>query len=173
MCQVEAGYECDGGEPTTCAPEGYGNGIVGPSEECDDGNVATDDGCDDACMVEFGWDCDDAHPSACTSLPSIGTFAAGDTIDDTTGGPITAGESDLWLIEFTTDVLLDGGLTYGTGDADVIISGEDGSSFIHAEVGPESWTDDALLAGRYIIEVNAYYLDGDVDTYTLTLGVDP
>jgi len=34
------------------APGDCGNGIVGPGEECDDGNLTDGDGCDHACQVE-------------------------------------------------------------------------------------------------------------------------
>ena len=40
-------------EGTTC-----GNAVVEGSEECDDGNNNSGDGCD-GCEVEAGWDCTD------------------------------------------------------------------------------------------------------------------
>ncbi len=45
-------------EPGEC-----GNGVVDDLEECDDGNVADDDGCE-ACAVQEGWVCD-GEPSVC------------------------------------------------------------------------------------------------------------
>lgn len=36
-----------GGQPTLC-----GNGMLDPNEQCDDGNVMAEDGCDEACQVE-------------------------------------------------------------------------------------------------------------------------
>ena len=43
-----------------------GDGVLTNSvTECDDGNTATEDGCDDSCMIEEGWICSGA-PSDCT-----------------------------------------------------------------------------------------------------------
>ena len=46
-----------------------GNGVLQINEECDDGNLLTDDGCDSVCVIEFCGDgiaqaseeCDDAN----------------------------------------------------------------------------------------------------------------
>ncbi len=46
-----------------------GNGAAsGPGEQCDDGNTAQGDGCDNNCQVEPTWACDQAEPSACVQL---------------------------------------------------------------------------------------------------------
>jgi len=54
-------YECSGGSPTspdicvkTCP-----NGIVSGSEECDDGNNASGDGCY-LCVITMGFVCDNS-----------------------------------------------------------------------------------------------------------------
>jgi cysteine-rich repeat protein len=43
-----------------------GDGILQPTETCDDGNAAADDGCSATCLVETGWKCAGA-PSTCTA----------------------------------------------------------------------------------------------------------
>ncbi|QQR90881.1 MAG: DUF4215 domain-containing protein [Myxococcales bacterium] len=42
-----------------------GNGAVGATEECDDGNTTDGDGCDSSCKAEFGFTCT-GEPSSCT-----------------------------------------------------------------------------------------------------------
>jgi fibro-slime domain-containing protein len=60
---VEAGWTCPKGAngtggPCTKVPANVcGNGILGPGEECDDGNTVSDDGCSATCSAEAGWDC--------------------------------------------------------------------------------------------------------------------
>ncbi len=78
---------------------------------------------------------------------------------------------DYYLIEFTTDVLLDGNVvTDGgdSGDPDIVILGEDDTYYSHysGDIGSEVWTGDTLAAGRFLIELNAYF---GFPTYTMTL----
>jgi len=47
-----------------------GDAEIDPAEECDDGNLATGDGCDAACLVEPGWSCSGA-PSVCGFEPTL------------------------------------------------------------------------------------------------------
>ena len=49
-CAVESGYACEG-EPSACATV-CGDGIVAGTEECDDGNTASNDGCSASCEGE-------------------------------------------------------------------------------------------------------------------------
>lgn len=62
------GYTCSGGStttPKTCT-ETCGEGIKTASEQCDDGNLVTGDGCY-LCQVESGWTCNTAsNPSTCS-----------------------------------------------------------------------------------------------------------
>jgi MYXO-CTERM domain-containing protein len=48
-----------------------GDGVVLADEECDDGNLAREDGCSH-CQVEVGWLCDDGEPTECSQLPDDG-----------------------------------------------------------------------------------------------------
>lgn len=48
LVRLEAGGEC----VAAC-----GNGERTPGEACDDGNVASGDGCSDECVIEMGWSC--------------------------------------------------------------------------------------------------------------------
>ena len=52
-----------------------GDGVVGPGEQCDDGNNASGDGCGSTCVVESGWSCT-GQPSTCTP-PNGHTCTAG------------------------------------------------------------------------------------------------
>ena len=44
------------GQSGSAAP-GCGNGVIAGSEECDDGNTDSWDGCSSVCMVEPGYSC--------------------------------------------------------------------------------------------------------------------
>ncbi|MFN0246236.1 MAG: DUF4215 domain-containing protein [Kofleriaceae bacterium] len=66
----------------TAAPTVCGNGMRSGTEECDDGNTTTNDGCDAQCNVEAGYVCDDASPSVCTSACGSGTLENGEECDD-------------------------------------------------------------------------------------------
>jgi len=47
------GADCDGGPPADVC----GDGMLGATEECDDGNTLASDGCSGACTLEAGWVC--------------------------------------------------------------------------------------------------------------------
>lgn len=46
--------------------KGCGDGVKSGAEECDDGNLASGDGCSSACLLELGWQCPIAG-AACSS----------------------------------------------------------------------------------------------------------
>lgn len=65
------------GECTSCLPN-YGiqdgvncflslcqNGVIDGTEECDDGNSLSNDGCDSGCFIEPGYTCDGGNPTLC------------------------------------------------------------------------------------------------------------
>lgn len=61
-CMVEPGFACPnhngvGGPCVKINPEVCGNGIVAGTEQCDDGNTVSGDGCSSTCMLEPGWTC--------------------------------------------------------------------------------------------------------------------
>jgi fibro-slime domain-containing protein len=61
-CQVEPGYTCPNrnGVGGTCIPltsNVCGDGIVAGTEQCDDGNTTSGDGCSSTCMLEAGYTC--------------------------------------------------------------------------------------------------------------------
>jgi cysteine-rich repeat protein len=58
-----------------------GNGALDGAEVCDDGNTATNDGCNASCDVELGYACTGA-PSVCTSACGNGGFDNGEECDD-------------------------------------------------------------------------------------------
>jgi cysteine-rich repeat protein len=75
--------------PASCpAPFVCGDGVVKPSEACDDGDLAAGDGCDAACQVEEGWACA-GEPSVCGLICSDGNLDPGETCDD---GDLAAGD---------------------------------------------------------------------------------
>ena len=89
-CRDELGWSCTDPSPgqngTVAAPDSAcastcGDGLIAVGgENCDDGDVATGDGCSDTCEVELGWYCDNAtpaSPSSCTISCGDGLVAAG------------------------------------------------------------------------------------------------
>ncbi len=68
-CQTESGFDCYGvpGGATVCRVsvgvvpvmpvESCGNGLLGGTESCDDGNTESGDGCKPDCRVESGYSC--------------------------------------------------------------------------------------------------------------------
>lgn len=54
------GYDCVGGSdtsPSVCTPI-CGDGYRIGTEECDDNNLSTGDGCSDTCTIEIGYACE-------------------------------------------------------------------------------------------------------------------
>ena len=68
---------------TTCDLPSCGDGVVDDtlSEVCDDGGIATDDGCDDGCAVETGWTCS-GTPSTCQEICADGLVVGNEGCDD-------------------------------------------------------------------------------------------
>ena len=58
-----------------------GDGIVAPSEACDDGNATGGDGCSATCTVETGFQCT-GDPSVCMSTCGDGVVASDEACDD-------------------------------------------------------------------------------------------
>jgi fibro-slime domain-containing protein len=52
-----AGQGCVGGSCTKLTVNVCGDGVLGGTEQCDDGNMVSDDGCSATCQVETGWTC--------------------------------------------------------------------------------------------------------------------
>ncbi len=105
--------------------------------------------------------------------PDIGTFAAGDTIPETDGGPLAARVYDHYTITFTEDVLLSGSLSGNTtGDVNLAIYDADHRAVVSYGSGPETVTDALLTAGTYVVQIqtrSATFGGGDVNAYALTL----
>jgi cysteine-rich repeat protein len=49
-----------------------GNGLREGSEQCDDGNIFSSDGCTPDCKLEAGYACTSSNPSVCTRRPTDG-----------------------------------------------------------------------------------------------------
>lgn len=81
--------------------DGCGDGDVASDEECDDENTAAGDGCDAACAIESGFSCTD-EPSECARTVGNGDVDPGETCDD---GNVEAGDgcSDTGQIEGSCD----------------------------------------------------------------------
>lgn len=67
----------------TCAspPAVCGDGAIGGSEACDDGDTDAGDGCSAACAIEHGWTCSGA-PSVCATTCGDGSKAGAEQCDD-------------------------------------------------------------------------------------------
>lgn len=79
-----------------------GDGILDLNEECDDSNLAIDDGCSATCRVERGWTCT-GIPSVCTSFcgnrlvrPGVEECDDGNMFDDD-------GCSSICTLNYVTD----------------------------------------------------------------------
>ena len=77
------GDQCNQFPVTVIGSRHCGSGTLDPSETCDDGNLATGDGCDASCAVEPCWICA-GEPSTCSPT-------AGAACDD--GDPCTTGDT--------------------------------------------------------------------------------
>lgn len=58
-----------------------GNGVLAPSETCDDGNTTPGDGCSATCTIESGYTCPGA-PSACATICGDGLIRGSEICDD-------------------------------------------------------------------------------------------
>jgi fibro-slime domain-containing protein len=75
-CTVEPGYTCpnangSGGPCIKAQPNTCGDSILGGTEQCDDGNTNSGDGCSSTCKVEAGYTCASAG-AACTKIEFCG-----------------------------------------------------------------------------------------------------
>jgi len=52
---IETGYECP--TPGVFCNTICGNGVQNGTEQCDDHNNASSDGCSSTCQIEFGYKC--------------------------------------------------------------------------------------------------------------------
>lgn len=86
--------------PSICTFIGCSDGVVIAPEECDDGNLDDDDGCDSTCMEEFGYDCT-GSPSVCVTVCGDGEVAGTEDCDD---GNATAGDGCTSCTEDATAV---------------------------------------------------------------------
>lgn len=87
---IEAGWNCQRDEPSTCATI-CGDAILIGSEQCDDGNRESNDGCSAACLIEEGYACD-APGAPCESTCGDGvvdTFEECDTDEPGCSGMCT------------------------------------------------------------------------------------
>lgn len=88
LCQVEAGYRCNGQGIPCVFVRRCGDGVVQTGEGCDDGNTVAGDGCASDCVaVERGWSCP-APGRPCIPRCGDGVVVAEETCDDgnTAGG---------------------------------------------------------------------------------------
>lgn len=84
------GGQAIGGASTTTAPvAGCGDGILDATEQCDDANQASEDGCSSMCQVETGWQCRKAGQHCvpiCGDSKKVGTETCDDGNKDNTDG---------------------------------------------------------------------------------------
>ncbi len=66
QCQIESGWTCSGAGSGSCRSI-CGDGIISITEDCDDNNYFSGDGCSSSCFIERAWSCS-GLPSICTTL---------------------------------------------------------------------------------------------------------
>ena len=86
-CFVEAGYICENG--TQCIARACGDGILAGSEECDDGNYVSNDGCSKQCKREENFHCPTPGAPCLADICSDGVMTGDETCDD---GNLTDGD---------------------------------------------------------------------------------
>ena len=114
-CTVESGFQCTSGcrtfcefmRPSTCVAV-CGDARNAASEECDDGNLISGDGCSKYCQVERGWAClpgrggerereervaSKESTSVCRPVCGDGYVRAGEECDD---GNLLSGDGCSW-----------------------------------------------------------------------------
>ena len=76
---METGFTCEEGWLTTTdvCTEICGDGLVFGNLPCDDGNLASGDGCNSACQVEEGYSCTGGTPTT----PDVCSDICGDGIN--------------------------------------------------------------------------------------------
>ena len=90
---VPDGGSCTRGRPDASidanAPAQCGDGLVEASEQCDDGNTTSGDGCSSTCMLECGWECPCGGAACGAAKCGDGKVAGGEQCDD---GNLTDGD---------------------------------------------------------------------------------
>lgn len=99
------------GSPNAYAEAGIcGDGVLdtGLSEQCDDGNPGSGDGCSNLCQVESGWECTSVlfQTSVCTLIPQVGGQMI--PIDSTALLVAVAQTNALWLIPIISSAVVIG-----------------------------------------------------------------
>ena len=86
-CIVEQYWACDGGgvDTTDVCDGEHGDGRRVGTEQCDDGNVISGDGCTASCLVEEGWRCTGGGlltRDVCRPIPGDGIVTGTEQCDD-------------------------------------------------------------------------------------------
>lgn len=88
LCECASGYTRNAMNECVVA---CGDAILGPGEECDDGNTGAMDGCSDLCEIEEGWVCfDQPGGSVCVETCGDGLIQPPEECDDGGGNSNTA-----------------------------------------------------------------------------------
>ena len=80
LCQLQSGWLCEG-SPSVCYQ--CGDGIIDPTEECDDGDHFSGNGCSDDCKIEETYTCS-GEPSVCYACGNLSFEPANGEECDTT-----------------------------------------------------------------------------------------
>ena len=79
QCTLRFGFRCEGA-PSVCSAI-RGDGFILGTEECDDGDTISGDGCNSSGSIEFGFYCE-SEPSLCASECGDGLAASDEECDD-------------------------------------------------------------------------------------------
>ena len=113
---MEGGEECEG-ESTLCSGcriiPVCGNSTVERSEQCDDGNLLPDDGCNGSCQTVSSHRCAAGSPSVCTPVE----YVCSDGLDNDADGSTDAADSDCALANSVTPCAV--------GQEQIVLTGRD------------------------------------------------
>ncbi len=152
-------------EITTC-----GDGKLEEGEQCDDGNLVSDDGCS-GCVEDMGSSCTDTSPSVCTGPVNLGSFAPGTAIPQQSHGGVVKDDRVWYRITFPEAVSVSAFVDCEQGDPDLYVYNLNGDElYVDYSLGNPEMVSEVLSAGTYYIAIGAFT---DIGPFELNVSTEP